>query len=241
MTIFRRLDRQPHNPALCPRVLARPRAPRRLVVSAAGASTERAENAATSGLADQGTLAAKYGLCSSHRTSALQMGDTMAAKKTSRKANAVKSAPTRRVTTSATSIDTPQQLRALIEQLSPASPMTDRFSAEWRRHRHEDGQQERETPWYETQHEHWLGWLAGWDGPGAYGRQDWNRSAEYVYNHIVNPQMLVYLAEAVGVPKKQVAAAVSAALSNRRTMAAMSAAIRRLIPWTTIERALLAR
>jgi hypothetical protein len=53
--------------------------------------------------------------------------------------------------------------------------------------------------------------------------------------------MLVYLAEAVAIPTRELDAAVSAALSNRRTMAAMSGAIRRFIPWKTIERALLSR
>jgi len=89
------------------------------------------------------------------------------------------------------SIETPQPLRSIIRRLSPASPVTDRFSAEWRR-RAGDGQQEREKVWYRTQHEHWLG------------------------------------------------AAVTAALSNPRTMMAMSAAIRRVIPWQTIESAILA-
>lgn len=93
--------------------------------------------------------------------------------------------------------------------------------------------------WYQTQHEHWIGWLGAYDGPGAYNRKNANRSAEYVYNHIVNPRMLVYLAEAAKVDRKLLAKATKAALLNRVSMSAMSAAIRRLIPWPLVEKALI--
>src|SRR5262245_45052949 len=91
------------------------------------------------------------------------------------------------------SIETPEQLRWVIRRLSPASPVTNRFTAArwkisaWHVARGETG------VWYKTQQEHWLGWLREYSGPGAYGRGNWKRSAEFVYNHIVNPQMLVYL------------------------------------------------
>jgi hypothetical protein len=94
--------------------------------------------------------------------------------------------------------------------------------------------------WYRTQQQHWLGWLGGYEGPGGYGREDWDRSGEFVYNHIVNPQMLIYLAEATGIDPALVASAVEAALT-KRTMMAMSASIRRIVPWNIVEAALLAR
>lgn len=57
-------------------------------------------------------------------------------------------------------IRTPQDLRRVIEDLSPKSPITDRFSAQWRKGgRRGGGQQEQGKVWYRTQHEHWLGWL----------------------------------------------------------------------------------
>jgi hypothetical protein len=133
-------------------------------------------------------------------------------------------------------IQTPQQLRRIISRLSPASPITDSFSAKWRRR--EGGQQERSDVWYTTQRRHWLGWLGEWDGPGAYGRKNSKRSAQFVYDHIVNPQMLVYLAEAAGIPGHVVKKAATTALAGR-SMAAMSAAIRRVIPWENVEEALL--
>ena len=140
---------------------------------------------------------------------------------------------------SAKVIATPGRLRKLIGGLSPASPLTDKFSAQWRAKENSHAQQERKEVWFSTQQEHWLGWLKGYEGPGGYGRADWNRSAKFVYSHIVNPQMLIYLAEASGLSKTLVQRAATAALDGRLTMASMSAAIRRVIPWEMVEEALL--
>ncbi len=136
-------------------------------------------------------------------------------------------------------IRTPQDLRRVIEDLSPKSPITDRFSAQWRKGgRRGGGQQEQGKVWYRTQHEHWLGWLEGYSGPGAYSRKDHRRTAEFVYNHIVNPQMLIYLAEASRLPRPLVHRAARAALAHATTMSAMCAAIRREISWRMMEAAL---
>jgi hypothetical protein len=135
-------------------------------------------------------------------------------------------------------LETPAQLRAAIEQLSPSHPITDRFSARWRALEKAKGpQQEQKEVWYKTQHEHWLGWLGAYQGPGAYDREDWERTSEFVYNHIVNPQMLIFLAEPTGIDSALVESAVEAALS-KRTMMAMSGAIRRILPWRMVEPAL---
>lgn len=46
--------------------------------------------------------------------------------------------------------------------------------------------------WYRTQKEHWLGWLAEYQTPGGYGRTpDLSRGAQYAYNHILCPPMLL--------------------------------------------------
>lgn len=88
--------------------------------------------------------------------------------------------------------------------------------------------------WYKTQKEHWLGWLKEYDGPGYYSRvPDMNRTAEYAYNHIVEPKMLLYLLGAAGVDAKLVTAATRA-VRRSRTMMEKSAAIRRLVPWRVI-------
>ncbi len=136
-------------------------------------------------------------------------------------------------------IRTPQDLRRIIGKLSPSSPITDRFSANWRSGaRRGEGQQEQSKVWYRTQHEHWMGWLDAYRGPGAYNRKDHRRTAEFVYNHIVNPQMLIYLAEASRLPRPIVHRAAREAFAHSSTMASMSAAIRRTVPWSVIEEAL---
>ena len=92
--------------------------------------------------------------------------------------------------------------------------------------------------WYLTQKEHWIGWLSDYSGPGAYGRQTVvTRDAKYAYNHIVQPEMLIYLAEASGVDRKLVKAAKQA-FDKGTTLMQKSGAIRGIIPWETVATAL---
>jgi hypothetical protein len=126
---------------------------------------------------------------------------------------------------------TPQQLATKISKLRPIVPITTEFERVlvkrgiWNRGRAK----------YTTQKQHWLGWLSGYHGPGYYGRKNWHRSAEFAYNHIVCPPMVLWLAEASGVPKARVAEAKQSALSSSPQLQAQSAAIRRIIPWEMIE------
>jgi len=93
-----------------------------------------------------------------------------------------------------------------------------------------------EGVWYKSQKEHWLGWLSEYDGPGAYDRKTRRgRSAQFVYNHINCPPMLLWLAEAVAVPKARVLAAKRSALATCKTRGGHCAAIRKIIPWQAIE------
>jgi hypothetical protein len=90
--------------------------------------------------------------------------------------------------------------------------------------------------WYTSQKEHWIGWLLQYDGPGAYNRKRWKgRSAEFAYNHVRCPPMLLWLAEAAGVPKKKVLAAKRSALKAPQNLSGQSAALRKAIPWPIIE------
>jgi hypothetical protein len=92
--------------------------------------------------------------------------------------------------------------------------------------------------WYRTQKEHWLGWLSEYDGPGAYGRiVRAGRDARFVYNHIVCPDMLLWLAEAAGVNPQVVEAARNEAI-QKVSLQSKSAAIRRHVPWSEIAQAL---
>ena len=92
--------------------------------------------------------------------------------------------------------------------------------------------------WYLTQKEHWLGWLREYAGPGAYGRRaGGRRTAEVVYNRIVEPKMLVWLIKAARVaPALRRSADRSAARAV--TMASKSAAIRRHVPWPVVATAI---
>jgi hypothetical protein len=126
---------------------------------------------------------------------------------------------------------TPQQLRRRIQKLRPARPITEEFSKTigW-------GQK---AGWYKSQKEHWLGWLSEYDGPGFYGRKAKSRrSAEFAYNHIVCPPMVLWLAEAAGVKKSLISSAKTAALKNRSSLPKMSGAIGRVVPWSLVELAL---
>jgi hypothetical protein len=101
-----------------------------------------------------------------------------------------------------------------------------------------DSSVENPKKWYLTQKEHWLGWLSEYNGPGAYGRQTRvKRDAKFAYNHIVQPEMLLYLANAAGVDRKLVAAANRAFIKGT-TLMQKSSAIRGIIPWETVAAAL---
>lgn len=92
--------------------------------------------------------------------------------------------------------------------------------------------------WYLTQKEHWIGWLTEYNGPGAYGRQTGvERDAEYAYNHVVQPELLLYLATASGVDGKLVESA-NRAFEKRTSLMQAAGAIRAIIPWGTVAAAL---
>ncbi len=126
---------------------------------------------------------------------------------------------------------TPKQLSANIRRLRPNLPLTRDFEDKLTK----QGYWNQATVWYSSQKEHWLGWLSEYDGPGHYDRKNWQRSAEFIYNHIVCPPMILWLAEASGVPKQMVSAAAKAALISGQRLPAKSAAIRKCIPWQIIE------
>jgi hypothetical protein len=92
--------------------------------------------------------------------------------------------------------------------------------------------------WYRTQKQHWLGWLQEYHGPGAYGRAaSQRRNARFAYNHVVNPQLLLYLIKAAGVEPRRMKAADEAA-ARGTTMMQQSGAIRKQVPWDVVREAL---
>ncbi len=92
--------------------------------------------------------------------------------------------------------------------------------------------------WYTTQKDHWLGWLGEYSGPGAYGRATGKRrDAKHVYNHIVEPKMLLWLIAAAGV-NARLASAARRASTKPHAMQQKSAVIRKHVPWEELAAAL---
>jgi len=92
--------------------------------------------------------------------------------------------------------------------------------------------------WYESQKEHWVGWLFNYNSPGAYGRKvTEGRDAKFVYNHVACPEMLIFLAKASGVNAKLVSKAKKVSAATNEQMAKV-AAVRGLIPWSVVVEAL---
>lgn len=92
--------------------------------------------------------------------------------------------------------------------------------------------------WYRTQKQHWLGWLGQYHTPGYYGRKtNVKRDARFAYNHIVCPDLLLYLVRAIPLAPEIIAAAEEASKKGK-TMMAQSGAIRKVAPWSEIYQAL---
>lgn len=98
----------------------------------------------------------------------------------------------------------------------------------------------RRRVWYQSQKEHWIGWLFHYNSAGAYGRKVTSgRDARFVYNHVVCPGLLTYLAGAAGVSPAFVRKARRIEASGGTEMA-RAGAIRKIVPWELVQDALLA-
>ena len=128
---------------------------------------------------------------------------------------------------------TPGTLRKHVLRLREVQPITESLERYLRRL---DGTS-RPTR-YRSQKEHWVGWLGEYDGPGFYGRRNWDRSAAFVYNHINCAPMVLWLAEALAMPKTDLRAASSAARDAAPGPGSRSAAVRRFLPWIDLEQRL---
>jgi hypothetical protein len=126
---------------------------------------------------------------------------------------------------------TTQQLRRRIHKMKADQPLVERFENAILKRK-----SRKKDPWYSSQKEHWLGWLKEYDGPGYYGRETWDVTAEAVYNRVVNPSMVLWLGAAAGVSRASVEEAIASALAAKPLMASQSAAIRKSIRWELIAR-----
>lgn len=73
------------------------------------------------------------------------------------------------------------------------------------------------------------------DGPGAYGRKRYGRTAEEAYNTLRCAPALIWIAEALGEDAAVVRSAVSAADSAGSNHSSQCGAIQKLVPWTRVE------
>lgn len=86
--------------------------------------------------------------------------------------------------------------------------------------------------WYKSQKQHWVRWLSDYSSPGPYGRRPKPRTpAQRVYNRLMCPPMVFWLAEASGVPDRRLLAAFECAVQAEANCARQTAAIRKVIPW----------
>lgn len=91
------------------------------------------------------------------------------------------------------------------------------------------------TAWYSDQKEHVVRWLEEYDTPGAYGRKpNSGRDAKAIYNLLLCPPAVFWLAEAAGVPEALLDDAFAAGVNAHKHCASQSAAIRRVIPWPIV-------
>lgn len=85
----------------------------------------------------------------------------------------------------------------------------------------------------------WVGWLDEYDTPGYYKRKGGeDRDAEYAYNHLQNPDMLLWLGDAAGLPETTVSAAIDAYKAAKPILSSQCAAIRKEMPWALVQSAL---
>jgi hypothetical protein len=91
---------------------------------------------------------------------------------------------------------------------------------------------------YQTQKDHWLGWLVPAAGTGTYARSTKpGREARDVYNRIGEPMMLLWLLSAGGLSEELINAAKEASM-NVKGLARQCKEIRRLVPWADVAMAL---
>jgi hypothetical protein len=81
----------------------------------------------------------------------------------------------------------------------------------------------------------WLRWLDTYEEPKYSRRKDSIRTAGFVYNHLLAPQMVLWLGEVSGVSETVVRNAMKAACSVQPNRATQCASIRKIIPWKIIE------
>jgi hypothetical protein len=111
-------------------------------------------------------------------------------------------------------------------------PMTTAFEDAWARAMQKSASDS--GRWRHNQKEHVLTWFASQvtRGGGAYSRQTPNTSARTTYNRLMNPAMILWIAEALGEDTEVVQEAGEKALAVPSRSRAGAA--RKVLPWSRI-------
>ena len=128
-------------------------------------------------------------------------------------------------------VSSPQDLRRRIARLPMRQPITEAYEAKLMRRGLRSA--------YPSQQHHWVAWLGAYDGPGFYGRQRWDRSARFVFNHVQCPAMLLWLGEATKLQANIIRLAAQMDLKSQLALPTRCSEIRRLVAWAEVERRLL--
>lgn len=118
-----------------------------------------------------------------------------------------------------------------LRKLKIPTPITDKFEGK-------DKLDFVKTAWYEDQGEHWEGWVSEYRGAGFYNRKDNQRSAKFIYNHIMCPPMFLWMAESLGIDKSIVLKATKEALKSEKYQV-QCRIMREYLSWEMIENAIL--
>lgn len=113
-------------------------------------------------------------------------------------------------------IYTPKQLLARIRTFPEYMPISD------------------VVPWpraYSSHREHWIKWLREYHTPGFYQRTNSDRDARFIWGHIQNLGMVLWLAEAAGTAPDLVEGARLRSVSAGGNSARRCSAARHVLPW----------
>ena len=145
-------------------------------------------------------------------------------------------------------IDTPKTFLRCIKSLRTLNletPLTEGYEEILR----ERGQHPMKT-WYTNQGEHWQGWVGDYVGikallhrffaPQAYKRKKYKRDAKFIYNHIMCPPMLIWLAENAGIDEKIIKTAINESLKSD-SYQTQCKVVRKYISWREVEKAILSK
>ncbi|MCC6740106.1 MAG: hypothetical protein IT452_13750 [Planctomycetia bacterium] len=107
------------------------------------------------------------------------------------------------------------ELLARIRRLPREQPITDSVNVSGR-----------------DQKDHWISWLEDYHTAGFYKRTGRHAAASFAYNHLKCPEMILWLAEAVGSPKVSLERAAAIIRASRNAQNARTcAAVRSVLRW----------